>query len=108
MENEKDILCACSNYERKFWLNPRFSNLPKAVADELKVMSVLFTEDVGGILLIRFDEDGQVVLVTRHDEADYNYDEIGAGLKIRAMEREHEELFTQLQMYYYAMKELGK
>ncbi len=99
MDTEQ-ILCACSAYEQKFYLNPRFSNLPPAVIDELKILSVTYTEDVGGIFTMEFEEDGTLYLSTTAGESDFSYDEIGARLKISQMNREKRELFEMLEKYY--------
>ena len=50
MFQDKMVLCASSAYEKKFYLNENFDGLPQHVKDELKIMCVLFTEDVGGVL----------------------------------------------------------
>lgn len=100
-EKIKDtVLCASSAYEQKFYINPKFDGLPKDIKDELKVMCVLFTEDVGGILTLEFDEDGTLLLETSFDEGDLLYDDIGVGLKIKKMQNEKSELFAALEMYY--------
>ena len=56
MFQDKMVLCASSAYEKKFYLNENFEGLPQHVKDELKIMCVLFTEDVGGVLSLEFDE----------------------------------------------------
>lgn len=48
MDNQ--VLCAASAYDKKFYLDEAFDRLPGHIKDELKIMAVLFTEDVGGIL----------------------------------------------------------
>ena len=50
MCDEKKILCGANSYEQKYYLNEDFKGLPSRIQDELKIMCVLFTEDVGGIL----------------------------------------------------------
>ena len=50
---------------------------------ELQIMCVLYTEDVGGILTLEFDENGRLQFKTEALEADARYDEIGSGLKIQ-------------------------
>ena len=50
MFEEKKILCGASHYEQLFYFNPEFDSLPKAIKEELNILCVLFTEDVGGIL----------------------------------------------------------
>lgn len=102
MNQENRVLCACSAYEQKYYLNEQFAGLPDAVKDELKIICVLFTEDVGGILTILFDEDGYIVLQPEKDEDDILYDDIGCGLKIRQLEMERAELWEQLEAYYKA------
>ena len=70
MFQDKMVLCASSAYEKKFYLNENFEGLPQHVKDELKIMCVLFTEDVGGVL------------------------------KIKQMQQEKQELFESLETYY--------
>lgn len=99
-EDEEQVLCAASAYDKKFYLNPRFSNLPEQIQQELKIMCVLFTEDVGGVLLLKFAEDGTLQLETHADEGDLLYDDIGSVLKIHELQRTKQELLEALEMYY--------
>lgn len=107
MEKKEVVLCAASAYDKKFYLNPNFQGIPQTVKDELKIMSVLFTEDVGGILEIVFNEDGELEFRTSADEADYLYDEIGSVLKVKQLQRSKRELLEELQMFYQVII-LGK
>ena len=75
---DRVVLCASSKYEEKYYLNPAFNGLPDAIKDELQAMCVLFTEDVGGILTMEFDEEANLNLVTMSTEDDLLYDEIGS------------------------------
>ena len=59
--DEEMVLCAASSYEQKYYLNPEFESLPEAVKQELQIMCVLYTADVGGVLLLVFDENGKAV-----------------------------------------------
>ena len=97
------VLCGASEYERKFYLNESFDNLPQAVKDELKVMCVLFTEDVGGIITMTFDEDGNLEIETMAKESDLLYDEIGAHLKVKKIREERSELLEALETYFKAV-----
>ena len=63
-------------------------------------MCVLFTEDVGGILCLYFDEDGSLQIKTEADEADLLYDEIGSVLKAKQLLAQKQELFEELEVYY--------
>lgn len=100
MYQENVVLCASSAYEKKFWLNEDFQALPEQIKQELKIMCVLFTEDVGGILSLEFDENGTLLLKVDSDENDYLYDEIGSVLKIKQIQREKAELLESLELYY--------
>lgn len=97
---EEKVLCASSAYDQKYFLDEDFNRLPESIKDELKIMCVLFTEDVGGILIVKFDEAGSLILETVADEGDLLYDEIGAALKIKKLRAEHNETFEALEMFY--------
>ena len=94
------VLCGASAYEQKYYLNEDFKSLPSQVQDELKIMCVLFTEDVGGILTLVFDEDGKLLLETSADEGDLLYDESGSELKIRQIRKEKAEFLQSLELFY--------
>ncbi len=99
MYKNEDVLCGASKYEKKFYLDERFEQLPDVVKDELKIMCVLYTEEVGGILTLEFDEDGNLEFVTRCKEGDLLYDEIGAGLKIKQLRKEKQQLLEEIELY---------
>ena len=98
--DEEMVLCAASAYERKFYLNPEFNSLPEEVKQELQIMCVLYTEDVGGILLVVYDEEGNLELKVEHEENDFAFDEIGSVLKIKQLQQDKKELLESLEMYY--------
>ncbi len=100
MDQDKVVLCASSAYEKKFWINEDFKALPEQIKQELKILCVLFTEDVGGILTMEFDEDGMLIFRVDSEETDYLYDEIGSVLKIKQLQREKAELLEALELYY--------
>ena len=100
MSKEEVVLCGASAYSKKYYLNEDFRGLPESVRDELKIMCVLFTEDIGGIFQLVFYEEGNLEFKTSCDEGDLLYDEIGCGLKIRELQRTKEDLLRSLEMYY--------
>lgn len=97
---EEIVLCAASAYEKKFYLNPEFASMPEQIRQELQIMCVLYTEDVGGILMVVYDEDGNLELKVDHRDDDFRFDEIGSVLKIKELQRTKEELFESLELYY--------
>ena len=42
MFNEKMVLCASNAYEKKYYLNDQFSNLPERVKQELQIMCAVY------------------------------------------------------------------
>lgn len=105
-ENIKDeqshgvILCASSKYEEKYYLNPDFNGLPAGIKDELQAMCVLYTEDIGGILTLEYDEAGNLEFVTMANEDDILYDDIGSVLMIKQLRTTRQELLESLELYY--------
>ncbi len=87
MMEEEIVLCAASSYERKFYLNPEFDALPESIRQELQIMCVMYTEDVGGVLMVVFDEEGRLELEVDREEEDFLFDEIGSVLKIKQNSR---------------------
>ena len=100
MEGKRVVLCGASAYEKKYYLNEDFKALPQQIQDELKIMCVLFTEDIGGVLTLVFDEEGNLLLEVSANEGDLLYDDIGSELKIRQIRKEKAELLQSLELYY--------
>ncbi|MCR5098023.1 MAG: DUF6145 family protein [Lachnospiraceae bacterium] len=100
MYQDNVILCVSNKYERKYYLNPDFDQLPQPVKDELKSMCVIYTEEIGGILTLSFDDDGNLSMTTDAEENDLLYDEIGSVLKIKQLRRQKSELFESLETYF--------
>ena len=100
MYQENVVLCGASAYEQKYYFNQDFASLPETIKQELQVMCVLYTEDVGGILTLEFDENGNLQFKTEALDADAMYDEIGSVLRIKKLQTEKKELLESLEMYY--------
>ena len=99
-ENENVVLCTSNSYEKKYYFNPDFDKLPEDIKNELKIMCVLFTEEVGGILDLEFDDDGTLLFKSTADEGDLLYDEIACGLLVKKNQYEKRELLESLEMFY--------
>lgn len=106
-DRNRTVLCGASAYEMKFYFNEQFNGIPESVKDELHILCVLFTEEVGGIFTVAFEEDGSVVLETNADDDDIYYDEVSSGLMVAEVRRKRQELFESLQLYYrvFVLKE---
>ncbi len=99
-ENNRIVLCAASAYTQKYYLNEQFKGLPESVKEELQIMCVLYTEDVGGVLQLVFDEEGDLQFETSSEVNDFFYDEIGSELKIKQYQNERRELLESLETYF--------
>lgn len=94
------VLCGANAYEQKYYFNENFKGIPESVKEELHIICVLFTEEVGGIFTIVFEEDGSVSLETDAYEEDILYDEISSGLLVREIRMQRQELLESLSLYY--------
>ena len=100
MYNDKVVLCGASAYEQKYYFNEDFASLPQSIQDELHIMCVLYTEEIGGILTLEFDEEGNLQFQVESLEADAMFDEIGSVLKIKDLQNKKKELLESLELYY--------
>lgn len=99
-QGEKIVLCAANAYEQKYYFNERFQNIPQSVQDELHIICVLFTREVGGVFSIVFEPDGTLAFETDAADDDILYDEISSGLLIAEIKRNRQELLESLTLYY--------
>lgn len=97
---ERIVLCGANAYEQKYYFNEQFVNIPDSIKEELHIICVLFTEEVGGIFTIVFEEDGSVSLETDANEDDLLYDGVSSGLMVSEIRRNRQEMFEALSLYY--------
>ena len=100
MSEERIVLCGANAYDKKYYFNKQFERIPESIQNELHILCVLFTEEVGGIFTIVFEPDGGVSLETDAEENDVYYDEISSGLMVGEVRRKRKELFRPLSLYY--------
>lgn len=100
MQKERVVLCGANAYEMKYYFNEKFAGIPDSIKDELHILCVLFTEEVGGVLTIVFEADGTLSLETDAEEGDIYYDEISSGLLVSEILRKRRELLESLSLYY--------
>ena len=46
------VLCGANAYEQKYYFNEKFSRIPESIKEELHIICVLFTEEVGGVFTV--------------------------------------------------------
>lgn len=100
MDDKRVVLCGANAYDKKYYFNEKFDKIPDSIKDELHIICVLFTEEVGGIFTLVFEEDGSLSMETNAEEDDIYYDEISSGLLISEIRRSRQELLESLSLYY--------
>lgn len=99
-DDKRIVLCGANAYEQKYYFNEQFAGIPESIKEELHVICVLFTEEVGGIFTIVFEEDGSIAMETNAADDDLLYDEISSGLLVGEIRRNRQEMLESLQLYY--------
>lgn len=100
-QDKRIVLCGANAYEEKYYYNEaQFGAIPESIKDELRIICVLFTQEVGGIFTIVFEEDGSISFETQKDEEDITYDDVSCGLLISEIRRNRLELLEELQLFY--------
>lgn len=98
--DDRIVLCGANAYEKKYYFNEDFAGLPESIKDELHIICVLFTEEIGGVFTMVFENDGTLSLETDADEGDLLYDEIGSGLLVKEVLKNKQDLFESLTLFY--------
>ena len=101
--NGRVVLCGANAYDRKYYFTPEFNAVPDSIKRELNIISVLFTQEAGGIFTIVFEKDGGISFVTDAEEDDITYDEVSAGLLVGQIRRTRTEILESLELFYRVM-----
>lgn len=96
------VLCGANSYTQKYYLGQQFTMLPQQVKDELQIMCVLYVEDIGGVLTLEYDQEGNLDFRVEAEETDYLFDDIGSVLKIKQLRQQKQELLEALKLFYRA------
>jgi hypothetical protein len=94
------VLCGANAYDRKYYFNSKFDKIPENIKEELHIICVLFTEEIGGIFTISFTPYGDVELESTREEGDLLYDEIGGPLMIKEIRKNKREMLEALSIYF--------
>jgi len=98
MENR--LLAAASYENQKFYFAPEFSGIPDQIKDEVKIICVLGAERLACDFLMEFSASGDIVFKVIQPENSIDFDDIGAELEIRRIQREKKELLKSLKLWY--------
>lgn len=94
------VLCGANSYTQKYYLGEQFAMLPEQVKEELQIMCVLYVEDIGGVLTLEYDEEGNLDFRVEAEETDYLFDDIGSVLKIKQLRQQKQDLLEALELFY--------
>lgn len=83
-DNEKVVLCGASAYEQKYYFNQDFASLPQSVQDELHVMCVMFTVEIGGIFTMIFLSTYGIIFKKKENLYFINYFSFNLYVKLTA------------------------
>lgn len=96
---EKHILLSVSPFVHKYYLNQKYSDLPKDVIETLRAKLGVIAEKTNTIISIGFYENGEVFIEERQEDPMF-YDDIGASLEIKKLQNEEAELLKSIKMWY--------
>lgn len=96
-----DLILAAASYEKqKYYLEPKFQELPESIQEEVRIICVATAQKLGCTFLMGFRKDGEVYFETVKREDDFDFDEIGAELEVKEIFRTQKELLTSLKVWF--------
>ena len=81
-------------------MEEEFKFLPDTIKEDLKRICVYMAEKLNCTFLVGFDDNGDVYFETIKHEGDFDFDEIGAELEIKRLQKEELELFRAMELWY--------
>lgn len=96
----RKVLAAANNLEQKYYMEEEFKFLPDAIKEDLKKICVYLAEKLNCTFLVGFEENGDLYFETVKHEGDCDFDDIGAELEIKKIQREELELFRAIELWY--------
>lgn len=101
----KKIMAAASFDKQKYFLDPEYAALPQGIKDEVQTICVYLAEKLMCTFTVGFHtESGDVYFETVKSEEVLDFDDIGAELEIKALQKEKAELVKALKLWYLIYK----
>jgi len=97
---KREVISGASVYNKKFYLNPMLEKMPEEYKQKIKNWIVPMAEKVHGIIIIGFENNGEVYIEYASNEFDYQFDEIGAGLECKKFKLENQFWIDDLRVWY--------
>ena len=96
----RKVLAAANNREQKYYMEEEFQFLPDTIKEDLKKICVYLAEKLNCTFIIGFEESSDLYFETVKHADDCDFDEIGAELEIKKIQREELELFRAIELWY--------
>lgn len=96
----RKVLAAANNKEQKYFIEEEYKFLPDTIKDDLKRICVYLAEKLNCTFMVGFEDNGDLYFETVKHEGDFDFDEIGAELEIKKIQREELELFRAIELWY--------
>ena len=100
MDENKNLIGRASIYNKTYYYNPEFANLPAPIRAEVQQVCIYYAEKLHCIFALKFRENGDVYFECLPEEWDESFDEIGAKLDLDKLAREKQDFFLSLKAYY--------
>ncbi len=97
---EKTVLAAASFDEQKYFFAPQFSALPQQVQEEVHILCVSLAEKLMCTFLIGFLPSGDLYFETIPSAKTADFDDIGAKLELKEIQRGKKELLKALKLWF--------
>ena len=96
----RKVLAAANNREQKYYMEEEFQFLPDTIKEDLKKICVYLAEKLNCTFIIGFEESSDLYFETVKHEDDFDFDEIGAALEIKKIQKQELELFRAIELWY--------
>lgn len=101
---EKTVLAAAGYDTKKYYLAEEFENLPDNIKSEIRTICAVLADKLMCTFIMGFYEDGEIYFETVKSEDAIDFDDIGAALEIKEIERNQKELLKSLKLWYIMFK----
>ncbi len=97
---EKKIVMALNSADKKIFFEPQFDDMPSGLKEELKAGIIKLTDQVKGIIVVSFNENGNLII----EHQDAFPDEINVDYVINEFLNSKTQLLKSLKIWYLIYK----
>ena len=97
---EKIVLAAASFEKEKYFFNDQFEKLPESIKKDIKVITVVLANNLMCTIVMGFYETGDIYFEAIKREEASDFDDIGAELEIKVLQKEKADFLEKLRLWY--------